>query len=104
MEFVDGVTLRQKMSGQMPHHEILNIAIQVASGLAAAHQAGVLHRDIKPENVMFGKDGFLKVLDFGITKFKEQQGPAGAASIVDSESTAAAVTVRSMSPQPTRGE
>src|SRR6266566_900445 len=82
MEFVEGETLRQKMSAQMPFHEILNIAIQVASGLAAAHQAGVLHRDIKPENVMFGKDGFVKVLDFGIAKFKDQQGPAAAASIV----------------------
>jgi len=104
MEFVEGETLRQKMSAQMPLHEILNIAIQVASGLAAAHQAGVLHRDIKPENVMFGKDGFVKVLDFGIAKFKEQQGPAAAASIVDTEASVAAGTLSYMSPEQARGE
>src|SRR5258708_31399193 len=106
MEFVEGITLRQKMSAQMHLHEILNVAIQVASGLAAAHQAGVLHRDIKPENVMFGKDGFVKVLDFGIAKFKEQQDPAGAAaaSIVDTEASVAAGTLSYMSPEQARGE
>src|SRR5260370_21106794 len=104
MEFVEGVTLRQKMSAQIPLHEILNIAIQVAIGLAAAHQAGVLHRDIKPENVMFGKDGFVKVLDFGLAKFKEQQGPAAAASIVDTDASVAAGTLSCMSPEQARGE
>ncbi|PYS56516.1 MAG: hypothetical protein DMF74_28530, partial [Acidobacteria bacterium] len=104
MEFVEGETLRQKMSAQIPLHELLNIAIQVASGLAAAHQAGVLHRDIKPENVMFGKDGFVKVLDFGIAKFKEQQGPAATASIVDTEASVAAGTLSYMSPEQARGE
>jgi eukaryotic-like serine/threonine-protein kinase len=104
MEFVEGQTLRQKMSAQMPFHEVLNIAIQVASGLAAAHQAGVLHRDIKPENVMFGKDGFVKVLDFGIAKFKEQQGSTEAASIVDTEASVAAGTLSYMSPEQARGE
>src|SRR6266568_4768626 len=104
MEFVEGETLRQKMSVPMPLHEILNIAIQVASGLAVAHQAGVLHRDIKPENVMFGKDGFVKVLDFGIAKFKDQQGPAVPASIVDTEASVAAGTLSYMSPEQARGE
>ena len=104
MEFVEGETLRQKMSAQIPLHEILNIAIQVASGLAAAHQASVLHRDIKPENVMFGKDGFVKLLDFGIAKFKEQQGPAATASIVDTEASVAAGTLSYMSPEQARGE
>jgi len=104
MELVEGVTLRQKMSAQMPFHEILNIAIQVASGLAAAHQAGVLHRDIKPENVMFGKDGFVKVLDFGIAKFKEQQGPAEIASAVNTEASVAGGTLSYMSPEQARGE
>ena len=104
MEFVEGQTLRQKMSAQMPFHEVLNIAIQVASGLAAAHQAGVLHRDIKPENVMFGKDGFVKVLDFGIAKFKEQQGSTEATSIVGTERSVAAGTLSYMSPEQARGE
>lgn len=104
MEFVDGVTLRQKMQTQMPLHEVLNIAIQVASGLAAAHQVGVLHRDIKPENVMFGKDGFVKVLDFGIAKFKELESSTEAASIVSAEASIAAGTLSYMSPEQARGE
>ena len=57
----------------MPVREVLNVAIQVASGLSAAHHAGIIHRDIKPENIMSASDGYVKVLDFGIAKFKEQQ-------------------------------
>lgn len=72
MEFIDGETLRQKMLAQIPVREVISIAIQVASGLAAAHQAGILHRDIKPENLMSNNDGSVKILDFGIAKFKEQ--------------------------------
>lgn len=72
MEFIDGETLRQKMLVQMPVREVISIAIQVASGLSAAHQAGILHRDIKPENLMSNNDGSVKILDFGIAKFKEQ--------------------------------
>jgi WD40 repeat protein len=72
MEFIDGETLRQKVLVQMPVREVISVAIQVASGLAAAHQAGILHRDIKPENLMSNNDGSVKILDFGIAKFKEQ--------------------------------
>ncbi|HET9793974.1 MAG TPA: serine/threonine-protein kinase, partial [Thermoanaerobaculia bacterium] len=69
MEYVDGATLRESLpGGPMPPKKILDIAVQVADGLAKAHAAGIVHRDLKPENVMITKDGFVKVLDFGLAK------------------------------------
>src|SRR5215831_13951278 len=73
-EFIEGVTLRTALvSGRMNAHRALEIAVQVASALAAAHDAGVVHRDIKPENIMLRPDGYAKVLDFGIAKLTEQR-------------------------------
>src|SRR5882724_5828832 len=73
-EFIEGVTLRTALaSGRMSAHRALEIAVQVASALAAAHDAGVVHRDIKPENIMLRPDGYVKVLDFGIAKLTEQR-------------------------------
>src|SRR6266542_4957881 len=73
-EFIDGVTLRQRItSTQMELTEVLDTAVQVASALAAAHQAGIVHRDIKPENIMVRHDGYVKVLDFGLAKLSESQ-------------------------------
>lgn len=68
-EFVDGRTLREKLSsGALEMSEGLEIAIQIASALSAAHDAGISHRDIKPENIMIRADGYVKVLDFGLAK------------------------------------
>jgi eukaryotic-like serine/threonine-protein kinase len=73
-EFIEGTTLRASLAcGRMNPHAALEVAVQVASALAAAHEAGVVHRDIKPQNIMLRPDGYAKVLDFGIAKLTEQQ-------------------------------
>jgi len=73
-EFIEGITLRTLLArGRMNVRDALEIAVQVASALSAAHEAGVVHRDIKPENIMLRPDGYAKVLDFGIAKLTEQQ-------------------------------
>src|SRR5260221_4695822 len=73
-EFVEGVSLRERMSRSgMTVTETLEIAIQIASALQAAHEAGIIHRDIKPDNVMIRMDGYVKVLDFGLAKLSESR-------------------------------
>ena len=73
-EFVDGVTLRERLSKEvMTLGQMLDIAGQLASALAAAHEAGIVHRDIKPENIMLRRDGFVKVLDFGLAKLAPEE-------------------------------
>src|SRR5262245_36113920 len=68
-EYIDGQTLRERMrSARLKLDEALEVAMQVAGALAAAHEAGIVHRDIKPENVMARRDGIVKVLDFGLAK------------------------------------
>src|SRR6266404_2918238 len=75
-ELIEGETLRQRLTrGPMQLSEAVDVALQVASALAAAHQAGIVHRDIKPENIMLRPDGYVKVLDFGIAKLAEQELP-----------------------------
>ena len=69
MEYVEGMVLRERItSGPIDVNEALEIAIQIASALSSAHAAGIVHRDIKPENVMLRRDGYVKVLDFGLAK------------------------------------
>src|SRR5213595_4202875 len=75
-ELIEGETLRQRlMRGRIEVGEAVDVAIQVASALAAAHQTGIVHRDIKPENIMLRRDGYVKVLDFGIAKLAQQEVP-----------------------------
>ena len=72
-EFIEGQTLRERMKNRLTFDKTLSITIQTAEAPSAAHQAGIVHRDIKPENVMVRKDGYVKVLDFGLAKLSEQQ-------------------------------
>jgi serine/threonine protein kinase len=107
-EFVEGETLRQRLSRSgLTLSETLNIAIQIADALAAAHKAGIIHRDIKPENVMLRPDGYVKVLDFGLAKLSEQAPPAVAAEAptiqVRTGSGIVIGTAGYMSPEQARG-
>jgi serine/threonine protein kinase/Tfp pilus assembly protein PilF len=109
-ELIEGETLRQRlMQGRIQLSEAVDIAIQVAGALAAAHQAGIVHRDIKPENIMLRPDGYVKVLDFGIAKLAEQEMPTTmprdeALLLVETNLGAVLGTVRYMSPEQACGE
>src|SRR3954471_11260164 len=110
-EFIDGESLRQHLKdNRLELHEVLEISLQVASALSAAHTARIAHRDIKPENIMVRTDGIVKVLDFGLPKLSapEQQ------SALDTEAPTKALhrtapgvvmgTVSYMSPEQARGK
>ena len=97
MAFCDGATLKKRIEqGPLLIDEALDIAIQVAQGLVKAHQAGIVHRDIKPANVMLTKDGFVKIVDFGIAKLLGVTGPTKVGSTLG--------TVAYMSPEQVAGE
>jgi serine/threonine protein kinase/Tol biopolymer transport system component len=107
-EFVEGETLRHRLSrAPLELSETMNIAMQVADALSAAHKAGIIHRDIKPENIMLRPDGYVKVLDFGLAKLSEQATPAVAAEAptiqVRTGSGIVIGTAGYMSPEQARG-
>ena len=108
-ELIEGETLRERLlRGRMQLSEAVDVAIQVARALAAAHEAGIVHRDIKPENIMLRPDGYVKVLDFGIAKLAEQEVPVTmaeeeAVSLVETNLGSILGTVRYMSPEQARG-
>jgi serine/threonine protein kinase/tetratricopeptide (TPR) repeat protein len=108
-EFVDGETLRQRIAREkLGCDETLEIAVQVASALQAAHHAGIVHRDIKPDNIMLRRDGYVKVLDFGLAKLTEKSSERlssepEAMTLVNTEPGLVVGTVSYMSPEQARG-
>lgn len=120
MEYVDGLTLRQYLSpahhesgqttatgGGIKLGEAIDLAIQIASALSASQAAGIAHRDIKPENIMVRRDGYVKVLDFGLAKLTEQPDgtdtEAPTRALVNTSPGAVMGTANYMSPEQARG-
>ncbi len=110
-EFIEGETLRERMDhDRLSFVAALEIMIQAGNALSAAHQAGIVHRDIKPENIMLRRDGYVKVLDFGIAKLAEKDKPivtdTEAPTLVQSATDPGMVigTASYMSPEQARGE
>src|SRR4051812_48708619 len=104
-EFIEGITLRDHMArARMTIAEALDVAIQTAGALAAAHAKDIVHRDIKPENIMLREDGYVKILDFGLAKLLETQATSPeAVTQVHTDAGAVIGTARYMSPEQARG-
>jgi serine/threonine-protein kinase len=109
-EYIEGSTLRQKIEKKdLDVYESVRIAEQVAAGLSVAHQAHIIHRDIKPENIMIRRDGYVKILDFGLAKLVEKNpntldAEAETRAQVNTKAGMIMGTVAYMSPEQARGK
>ncbi|HET9712993.1 MAG TPA: UvrD-helicase domain-containing protein [Pyrinomonadaceae bacterium] len=113
MEFIQGETLRHKIKNKVLQlKETLDIAIQIAAGLERAHELGIIHRDLKPENLMLSRDGYAKILDFGLAKLVAERDRALVADSeqktlvlgVETESGTLMGTVNYMAPEQLLGQ
>jgi eukaryotic-like serine/threonine-protein kinase len=105
-EFLDGESLRAVLDhGPMPQRKVIEYAVQIANGLAAAHEKGIVHRDLKPDNIFVCRDGRVKILDFGVAKLAAATEPDGA-TMTNSHTAAGVVlgTASYMAPEQVRGE
>ena len=99
MEYIPGVSLSEKLAGgPLPEKEVLRLGVQLAEGLSAAHEHGVVHRDLKPGNLRVTGDGWLKILDFGLAKLRHPVAESGATESL-TETQATAGTVPYMAPE-----
>ncbi len=109
MELIDGRTLRDLQSeGLLPARKLLDLAFQIADGLAKAHAAGIVHRDLKPENIMVTRDGVVKILDFGLAKLLPREEGLSAAdsatAIQETREGTVLGTIGYMSPEQASGK
>jgi Tol biopolymer transport system component len=107
-ELLEGETLRTRLAGALPVRKAVEHAVQIARGLAAAHEKGIIHRDLKPENLFITADGHLKILDFGLAKLTQPDAMlAGASALptapLDTEQGTILGTLGYMSPEQVRG-
>jgi len=105
-ELLEGESLRERLQGgALPPRKVIELAVQVCSGLAAAHEKGIVHRDLKPENLFVTADGHVKILDFGVAKLKQERPElALAPTVVDTTAPGMVIgTVAYMSPEQVRG-
>jgi serine/threonine protein kinase/tetratricopeptide (TPR) repeat protein len=107
-ELLEGETLREQIKrGALPVRKVIDYAVQIARGLAAAHEKGIVHRDLKPENLFVTKDGRVKILDFGLAKLTQPQSSSEHSALTLTEGTEAGVvmgTVGYMAPEQVRGQ
>src|SRR5271154_4651084 len=107
-ELLEGETLREPIRrGRLAVRKAIDYGVQIARGLAAAHEKGIVHRDLKPENLFVTKDGRLKILDFGLAKLTQPQSSSEHSALTQTEGTEAGVvmgTVGYMAPEQVRGQ
>src|SRR5262252_6573536 len=106
-ELLEGETLRNRLlAGAVPVRKAIDYAVQIAKGLAAAHEKGIVHRDLKPENLFLTRDGRVKILDFGLAKLKPESAESGQTDMQTMSGTQPGVvlgTMGYMAPEQVRG-
>ena len=107
-ELLEGETLRERLKhGPMPVRKVIDYGVQIARGLAAAHEKGIVHRDLKPENLFLTKDGQVKILDFGLARMAQSDEAPGKLNRSPQDRTEPGIvlgTAAYMSPEQVRGQ